>query len=261
MFDQLQSGIGDSWLMFTDPMGYYNKMQQRSQATASRVTEGGTTRSIDITKTDLFTSTPGELNPEKEPLVGSIEIENQGEFNANRIRLDMQATWEAPTSASTTNSVEPLTVGTLSKFNCSSATSNSLGTCEWNQATYPGEIKQVNFVFDKNSWSSGSTNLAECSPEDCKDANATFVHGGQMIDIKTNITYNYNVNVSIPVEVMDQARYRDLLQKKEITLEELTSQYTGGPVKATLWSQRQPIRSDETSLFVASLYNDGERRP
>ena len=48
-----------------------------------------------------------------------------------------------------------------------------------------------------------------------------------------------------------------MLKAREITLQELISKYTGGPAKATLWSQRQPIRDKERTLFVASLYNDG----
>jgi hypothetical protein len=48
-----------------------------------------------------------------------------------------------------------------------------------------------------------------------------------------------------------------LLETRQITLQELTSQYTGGPVKATIWTQRQPYRNGDEALVVASIYNDG----
>ena len=64
-------------------------------------------------------------------------------------------------------------------------------------------------------------------------------------------------NVSIPIEVINQNKYRDLLQARQITLQSLTSQYTGGPVKATLWSQKQPVRGNEKALIIASIVNEG----
>jgi hypothetical protein len=200
--------------------------------------------------------------------VGSFEIQNQGEFDANKIRLDLWASWQDPTLVKLHGpSSPPIGYGTLSDFKCSNpytsttiVPTTSPGNCVWDSTTYPKEVKVVNFAFEKDSWG----NLAACvdynkTSVGCNDPNATFSHASHVIKVNANLTYDYNVNVSIPVDVMDLKTYTDLLQSKQIALvDNITSQYTGGPVKATLWSQRQPIRTGETSLFVASIYNDGQ---
>jgi hypothetical protein len=258
----------------TNPMGYYDQMAKKGQATKSVVKEGGTTKSIELTKKDLFTSVTGELEPRLDPLIGSFEIQNQGEFNANRIKLDLWASWKNPVDLT-----QVITTGILGKFECSqlstsTGTGTSTGTCIWSQTTYPQEIRIVNFMFNTKSWSlpgvSECPDLKYCVDTtpgkecDCIDGccdsphdNATYKHSGQTVNVNVNLTYDYNVNVSIPIEVIDQVKYRNLLQARQITLQELTSQYTGGPVKATLWSQKQPVREGELSLFVASIVNEG----
>jgi len=272
MLGQVQSGLGDAWLMMTNPMGYYDQMNKKNIATKSVVKEGGTTKSIELLKTDLFTSTPGELEPLHDILLGSFQIQNQGEFFANQIELLLWSSWMDPKAiALVGQTVEPTLTGTLEKFECSQTWNkcdlttygDQKGYSKWLEPTYPGEMRFVNFVYKKNQWDVGAAgNLAECAyngtPQlDCSGQDYTFSHSGQQLKVNVNLTYFYNVNVSIPAEVMKQSKYRDLLMARQINLQELTSQYTGGPVKATLWSQRQPIRSDETSLFVASIVNDG----
>jgi len=277
LWEQVQTGMADSWLMLSNPMGYYDQMAKRQQATKTTPKEGGTVKSIEVTRAELFTSVPGQLDPRLDPLVGTIEVQNQGEFDADGIGFTIWATWKDP------ESLEEVCTGSFYKFECSSQASSELPpigpggssgcnvkTCWWPSTTYPREIKLVSFVFnsgsgertfgdDASAWTINTDvdpNLNICTP-DCDAENATYVHGGQTVKINTNISYAYRVNVSLPVEVIEFDTYINLLQAKAITLQELTSQYTGGPVKATLWSQRQPIRGGETSLFVASIYNDG----
>ncbi|MEM5872439.1 MAG: hypothetical protein QXD55_01065, partial [Candidatus Aenigmatarchaeota archaeon] len=282
LWEQATSGISDTWLLLTNPMAYYDQMMKKQQATKSVVKEGGTTKSIEITRTDLFTSVTGELEPRLDPLIGSFEIQNQGEYDASRIDLVLWASWQDTSKVTAENPLAGLVqpIGTLSKFECSQPSFSNIeavspgtkGVCNWTKTTYPKEMKFVNFVYEKNSWSLGTEgNLADCVVKDvegkeickdsgdcCKNPNAAYVHSKQTVKVNVNLTYDYNVNVSIPVEVIDQEKYRNLLQAKQITLQELTSQYTGGPVKATLWSQKQPIRDNgETSLFVASIVNEG----
>ena len=260
MWSQATGGMSDAWMLLTNPAQYYNIQMQKQQASKTVVKSGGTTKSIELTKTDLFTSMTGILEPILDPLIGSYEIQNQGEFDANRIQLKIWASWKDPVS------LNEICTGRFSKFDCSSPGSTlesssgvcEIGTCNWSNTTYPNEIKLSTFVFEKNSWLlEGADNLNICNPADCTDPNSTYNHSSQTIKINANITYDYNVNVSIPAEVIDWDVYLRLLQSREITLQELTSQYTGGPVKATLWSQKQPIRSGEVSLFIASIYNDG----
>jgi len=264
MWEQVQTGMGDAWLMLTNPMGYYDQLNKRSQSIKSVVKQGGTTKSIELTKTDLFTSVTGELEPRLDPMVGSFEIQNQGEFDSNSIKLKLWASWQDPKTISATNPVPPIEpIGSLKNFECSRPwTSNSgpgsTGTCSWG-TTYPQEMRVVNFVFNKRDWSfvAGNVagNLADCN--DCGSANETYVYSGQTVKVNANITYDYNVNVSIPAEVIEEEKYRSLLIARSIVLVDLTSQYTGGPVKATLWSQKQPIRNNEVALFVASIVNEG----
>jgi hypothetical protein len=261
MWEQVQSGMGDAWLMLTNPMAYYDQMTKRSQATKSVVKEGGTTKSIELTKTDLFTSVTGELEPRLDPLIGSFEIQNQGEFDANKIMAEVWASWKNPTTLNETctGDFKP------NSYSCSLSDYKNIETlpnnckelnCSWSSTTYPKEMKVINFVFNNNSWDLGADgNLVECN--DCGSENETYKHGGQQVKVNVNLTYDYNVNVSIPVEVINRDKYINLLQARQITLQELTSQYTGGPVKATLWSQKQPVRGGELSLFVASIVNEG----
>jgi ribosomal protein L37E len=277
ILEQFQTGMADSWLMLSNPMGYYDQMAKRQQATKTVPKEGGTTKSIEVTRTELFTSVPGQLDPRLDPIVGTIEVQNQGEFDADGIGFKIWATWQDP------EALKEVCTGSFYKFECSTQASSepppigpsdssgcNVKTCWWPETTYSREIKLVSFVFnsgsgerkfgdDASAWAINTDvdpNLNICTP-DCDAENATYVHSGQTVKINTNISYSYKVNVSLPVEVIEFDTYRELLQAKEITLQELTSQYTGGPVKATLWSQRQPIRGGETSLFVASIYNDG----
>jgi len=261
LWEQFQTGMADSWLMLSNPMGYYDQMAKRQQATKTKPKEGGTAKSIEVTRTELFTSVPGELEPQLDPLVGTMEVQNQGEFDADYIELKVWATWKDP------ESLEEVCTGAFdsANFKCSSEGSLSfpsegscqIGACEWSGTTYPREIKLVTFIFTKGVWPlPDSDSLTACESCDVPE-NATYVHGGQIVKVNANVSYTYNVNVSIPVEVIEFQTYVDLLQAKAITLQDLTSQYTGGPVKATLWSQRQPIRAGEASLFVASIYNDG----
>jgi hypothetical protein len=42
-----------------------------------------------------------------------------------------------------------------------------------------------------------------------------------------------------------------------MVMEDLTSQYTGGPVKATLNSQLQPLITGQNYMITANIYNDG----
>jgi hypothetical protein len=265
LWEQVQTGMADSWLMLSNPMGYYNQMAKRQQATKTVPKEGGTVKSIEVTRTELFTTVSGELEPALDPLVGTMEVQNQGEFDADYIKLKVWATWQDP------QTLEETCTGTFysDNFKCSSDVTPTItpdgncqtGSCEWSSTTYPREIKLVTFIFakgDDGGWIVPGPDPSLTACIDCGiPENATYVHGGQTVKVNTNVSYSYKVNVSIPVEVIEFKTYTDLLQAKEITLQDLTSQYTGGPVKATLWSQRQPIRAGEASLFVASIYNDG----
>ena len=256
MFYQAQGSMEDAWLMMTNPQQYYLLQTQKSQATKSAVKSGGTVRSIELSKFDIFPSFPGILEP-SEPTIGSIELSNDGEFNADNIKLEIWSTWENPEEE------ESVEVGTFKKLTCSGlddqTPSGHIGTCQWSGITYPDEIKMSTFILEKDLWSGTAedgTPINLGDPKETEDG-PVYTHSGQTVKINANYSYDYRVNVSIPIEIINDNLYMTLLENRQITLQELTSQYTGGPVKATLWGQRQPLRDEESSLIVASIYNEG----
>jgi hypothetical protein len=295
MIDQMQTGMGGVYMIITDPMAYIRQMQEGPKVNNVVVKEGGTTKSIDVSKFDLHTAASGQIDPRAEALSGTIEVQNQGEFDAERIDLEIWATWQDPKSVVISGSTPSEETGILDYgyFKCSNpydfskssplSGTGALGKCVWDsKTTYPGEIRVVNFVFTDSltnsaSWITSGTSqtpsvdLSSCivkepdtgeitckpSTDCCSDPKSVYFYGSQAIKINANVTYDYNVNVSMAVDVIAPDAYDTLLQAKKITLQEVTSQYTGGPVKASLWSQSQPIRAEETSQFVASITNAG----
>lgn len=247
---QAQTSMADAWLLLTNPTQYYLIQQQRNQAQAS-IPEG-TTQSVEFTKFDLFPSMPGILEP-SEPLIGSMELSNKGEYESKpTMILDIWAFWKNATTG------DGFVVGSFKTMTCGKgitpSTTNGIGTCNWVNTTYPTEVKVSTFVYEKGGWSGTGVNLADINTNN----NLTvYTYSGQTVQLNANLTYNYKVNVSIPIEVINFDTYVQLLETRQIEIKELMSKYTGGPVKATLFTQRQPLRSDETSVVIASIYNEG----
>jgi len=254
------SSLGDVWLLLTNPAEYYRRQMELTQVRTSRVMEGGTYRSIEIRDLRLETITPGILNPKFDSLLGVVDLENQGEFDANSIIFGVDATWRPP---ETEIGEEPLIFGTLKKITCSGGGTNSTAarTCTWSEVTHPGDIKEVTFIFNKNSWIGDGYDLGSCKIDDTPDPDcgpdSVYEWANENVRINARVNYTYNVNVSIPVEVINQELYERLLIAGEIRLEELTSIYSGGPVKATIWTQKQPVRNGEESLVKVFIYNEG----
>jgi hypothetical protein len=57
---------------------------------------------------------------------------------------------------------------------------------------------------------------------------------------------------------MNASVFQKKLLAKEISLEEKETKYTGGPVEIAIWTQKQPLRSDETSYGRLMIINRGE---
>ncbi|MFH0929565.1 MAG: hypothetical protein V1818_04425 [Candidatus Aenigmatarchaeota archaeon] len=257
MLFQAQTGMADAWLMITNPQAAIAKQQQDKQASVSKTT--GSKRSIEVSRFELFSAL---LDPNQETLIGNIELENSGEFNADYINLDIEAFWKRTTASN----VEPETsVGSLEPITCSSDSGSpveSTDSCYWGRVIYPTEIKFATFKFSRDGWGE----LGYCCPVDAENCDtptsscspgAVYAHSGETVKVRASYNYNYNVNVSIPIDVIPLNEYYRLLQAREIKLEELISEYTGGPVKATIYCQRQPIRDGEETLIRVSLKNEG----
>ncbi len=237
---QVSLGIGDAWLLVTNPTEYYRIIKEREEAATSRVTTGGVIQSIEITEFTLFSSI---LEP-SEPLQGSIELENKGEFDAGEIILDLKAIWSDPLGVAPNEEV-----GSLKTLVCTgdSTEEKGIGKCTWPAPIYQREIRAATFTYNKgSSWG----DLAN-------KENLVYTHAGESVDFVANLTFDYSVNVSIPLEVINQSIYEAKLLNGEIILEPAESQYSGGPVKATINTQKQPIKNEEASLIKASVFNEG----
>jgi uncharacterized C2H2 Zn-finger protein len=269
MWSQAQSGMSDAWLMLTSPQQYYLMQQQKQQATKSKITSGGTSKSIELSRFDLSPSIPGILEP-SEPVIGNMEIQNGGDFVSGKIALDIEAVGVDASLG------EEFTAGSISNLYCSNADIVRGGNpahCTWTGDTYPKELRAATFKLQEGSvWDDGIYNIysscmnnevdpptpctcfSQCPPP---AGNTTYEYSGTIVKVNSNLTYNYVVNVSMPVTIISSDKYLQKLQAQEITLQDLTSEYTGGPVKATLFTQKQPARTDIPFLVVASIYNDG----
>ena len=145
--------------------------------------------------------------------------------------------------------------------------SGSDGTCVWTNIDmtrcrngeteycpiYPTEKKLSTFVYTSGWGLAAQNTTTDVNGNDI----TTYVYAGYTVKVNANLTYAYEVNVSIPMEVIGSNRYVELLENREIELTDLTSEYSGGPVKATIWTPKQPIRTDEPSIVVGSIVNEG----
>jgi rubredoxin len=256
---QAQSAMGDAWCMLTNPAQCYLMMQQRQQATASVLMTGGSSSSIEVNKFDLSTSIAGTLEP-SEPIMGYIELQNRGDFDSNHINLKLWSVWQNATTG------QVLQVGSFGSMTCSgpgaTTAEGQIGSCDWSGTIYPQEMKTAAFRLNANSWDILGTqcndNNGACTCfVDCAAGNATYAYGSQTVKVNANLTFNYNVNVSVPINIINESVYFRKVQNNLITLQDINSEYTGGPIKATLWTVKQPLRTSEPSLIVASIYNDG----
>ncbi|MBU3896661.1 MAG: hypothetical protein KJ697_01870 [Nanoarchaeota archaeon] len=89
-YDQVSEGMNDAWLMMSCPTCYAQKQMDKQKVTATRVKEGGVKKSIELTEFKAInygTGTP-TIDPSI-PLIGTIQLENQGEFVAKRIKVTL----------------------------------------------------------------------------------------------------------------------------------------------------------------------------
>jgi hypothetical protein len=263
---QAQSSMGDAWEMMTCPQCYYQKQLMREQATKSVIMTGGTPMSIEISKFELIPSLAGTLEP-SEPTIGDMELNNQGDFTSGNILLEF---WTSRVDAVNLKDISDS--GEVTNLHCSSnpeySDSTSLGGtayCNWKDTkTYPKETRVAIFKLEGGSlWGDIYSNctyngnvLCTCFAGGCV-VNTTYSHSGQTVKVNANLTYDYVVNVSMPITIINNETYLKKLQANEMVLQDLTSEYTGGPIKATLYTQKQPARTDVPFLVVASIYNDG----
>jgi len=257
--DQAWKSLSKVGKMMTDPAGYFRDIQMENQATQSVITQGGTSLSIETNKVDLLPTVIGTLEP-SEPVIGIIELENKGEFESGRVDLTLSNNWVNPTDS------KEISVGTISNLKCSGSTyegtSGNPLFCNWTSTTYPHELKASSFII--NIGNAEDLRLCKdnvtssCTCGSCIKETQTYKHAGEIVKFYTNLSYNYNVNVTIPFNIINQTLYMERLKiGNRVLMTNITSEYTGGPVKATLFIPNQPARTHWPQLVVASIYNDG----
>jgi len=257
--EQAGKSLSDVWLMMTNPQAYFLKISQTNQATQSVITTGGTSLSIETNKVDLLPTVIGTLEP-SEPVIGIIELENKGEFESGRVDLTLSNNWVDPKDNKESS------VGTISNLKCSGSTyegtSGNPLFCNWTDTTYPHELKASSFII--NIGNAEDLRLCKdnvtssCTCGSCIKETQTYKHAGEIVKFYTNLSYNYNVNVTIPFNIINQTLYMERLKTgNRVLMTNITSEYTGGPVKATLFIPNQPARTHWPQLVVASIYNDG----
>ncbi|OGI12194.1 hypothetical protein A3K64_02575 [Candidatus Micrarchaeota archaeon RBG_16_36_9] len=266
---QAQNGIGDVWLMMTNPQQYYLNLEIKNRVSNSVITPGGKSESIEIENFRLTPSNPGILEP-SEPVIGMLELHNKGDFTSGNIELNIFTRW----TNATDNSEKIFGKIASSSLQCSrsSTTPQDGGNealCSWTEV-YPTEMSSITFMLqDGNDGWSDIYNLCKDSSKDppdcncfssgsCDYGNTTYAYGGTTVKVNVNLTYDYIVNVSLPITIMSSEVYLNKLQAGEIILQDLTSEYTGGPIKATLYSPKQPARTYMPFLIQASILNEGQ---
>ncbi len=89
-FEQASEGVEDAWLMISDPAGYYQKQLAKQKATTTQIKEEGTTKSLELLQFRAINYAEGDLTIDPAiPLIGSIVLENRGEFTARDIEVTM----------------------------------------------------------------------------------------------------------------------------------------------------------------------------
>lgn len=257
----------------------------------------GTTRAIEITRIEYVNYATGEqnINP-LIPLVGSIEIENKGDFVANNINVsigDIQL--KDPTKVSAAHPGEGYT--SLDEFDtqkccvglddlkdltsnkqceasgnwagnncyfesCTGATfiSSNKKLCSWTDelGIFPGYKALMTFKCGdpKNNYKNWSYATAEVTVGEKRAI--IYCPAGWYVSIPVIYEYQYTANASLPVEIMNATVFQKKWLAKDITPDEKQATFTGGPVEISIWTQKQPLRSDEPSYGRFIITNKGD---
>lgn len=273
-WSQISEGMSDSWLMMSCPSCYYEKQMKKMQA-SSTLTSGGSMLGIEVNKME-FLSSEVDL---QQPLAAYAELENKGEFTAGNVKLNLSLPQIKDEKTGSLTAVEGVSRTILT---CSGGEIQG-GSCVWGKASYPGDVKLISFKYaEDKKW--GDKGSCRCVGNDGKSkgsidciANETcskkysevcdesktsctkeYDYGGKYLSFGFSYSFNYNVNVSLALDIMDRDTLEKKLINKEITLSNQQSRYTGGPVTASIYTERQPVRNGEPTLGVMYITNNGK---
>ncbi|MBU3957883.1 MAG: hypothetical protein KKB25_02325 [Nanoarchaeota archaeon] len=276
---QASSGMGSAFSMVTNPTAYYEQQMAQQQASAN-IKSGGTTKSIEVSGDFLINNVP------EQPLLASATLENRGEFKATNIKATLT---QLQTKSKDRGVLSPQPDVAYKFVTCSGATpteTNSAGdTCTWPEPSYNGDMKLMTFTYgDKNVWGdigkcvcAVGSDKSGCIPTDddingckycytndaktakCADSGGIieYPYAGKTVSVGFNYSFDYIVNVSLDLQLMQSDTLNDLLLKKQIRLQDVEAQYSGGPVRASIWTMKQPVRAGEDTLAVITILNQG----
>ena len=246
----------------------------------------GAIRAIELTNFQAINYLEGvsELNP-LIPLIGTIEIENRGDFIAKNIFVEMDTLkLKDPEDLSLQQDItlqggEDWTADKCYFTSCTAADSITERRCEWTSAdgVVPGELKLLSFRCgdpDQNyeHWSfyndcvcvdpeSGDVRNIDCDQSCTEDESKTYEIISDIqkyMTIPVKYSYDYATNVTLEIDVMNVSVFEEKLLSREINIREIESKYSGGPVALGLWTQKQPLRDGEVSFGRVFISNNGE---
>ena len=260
----------------------------------------GTVKVIELSDFEALNMVSGtnELDP-KIPLIGTIQLTNDGDFTADGVTVEMMdLRIKDPSAMSIQNKVYEAVscdyngsglAGQTCKdqcvfTSCTDAKVKDYRNCNWTEPVIPGDIKLISFKCGNisgedimNNWSFSDDCACRNVDKDgkvikdqdkevkCSDPCTGYDYKVYNItkDLQKYVTipmryyYNYSADVTMPVVVMNLTIFQQKLLSKEITIKEVESKYSGGPVAVGLWTQKQPLRSGETSYGRVFVSNTG----
>jgi|GEM_PF-6534127 len=239
----------------------------------------GSVSAVQIEDLDAINGVTGENNIYADaPLIGTFTIRNAGDFVASNMWVETgDIKLKDPTKASAAHPEEAYV--SISEWgnnkcifqSCTGIEDKNIERCEWNEEIFkdykalvtfkcgsPGTDGEIrNWTYKYTCVDEKGNTLKECV-DNCDSGTKLYCHAGWFVSIPFKYGFTYSVNASAPVVVMNASVFQKKLLAKEISLEEKETKYTGGPVEIAIWTQKQPLRSGETSYGRIMIINRGE---
>ncbi len=289
-FIQFKQGMSDAWLMFTCPQCYYEKKIKEIQA-RSQLKEGGTTKSLEVVDFKVY-AYRNYLDPERKLRIALV-LQNQGEFPIKNAKAEFSGLSMAFTNTIGEVKYEEIEGVNPEEVVCTGwEQSDTKDGCELNNNLFPkskiamiitlpplksasvddegmlGECVCKNIETGETYFSCGlSCSLETCKNEKgelCKDEESpgiVYMFGGREVKLDLSYQFSYQTNVSLQFEAISEKLYNQLFTLGKIKQKHITSIYSGGPVKASLGTDFEPIPvkkdSESQAVFVFAIQNTG----
>ncbi len=289
-FSQFKRGMSDAWLMFTCPQCYYEKKIKEIQA-RSQLKKGGTIKSLEVVDFKVY-AYQNYLDPERKLRI-ALTLQNQGEFPVKNVIAEFSGLSMAFTNTRGEIKYEKIEGVNPEEVVCTGWEQSDDKGCKLeNKELLPkSRIAMILTLPELKSASVGGEGLLgecicknmetgetyfscglSCSLETCKNEKGelckneenpgiVYMFGGREVKLDLSYQFSYQTNVSLQFEVISEKLYNQLFTAGKIEQQQTTSIYSGGPVKASLSTQFEPIPvkkgSGSTAVFVFAIQNTG----